>query len=194
MQPIEPPTRPAYLEALSAWKDVLTQRGLPTEILWVFDENLCFEVDPANSAGYRLGFQTEFTPPPQDAEQIAYYHFAEFAVPIVWYRLGSARDKSVCVLLGDKWFADRQNSPEFVRRDDWMMLYRPGGTEEVEEVTSRSRWENRLLRNRPLHDLDFCMSLQAVRETIAHGRVLTEVERYQLKLLPRADRTAAADT
>jgi len=39
------------------------------------------------------------------------------------------------------------------------------------------------LRDRPLHDLDFCMTLRAIHETLAHGRVLTAYERYALKLL-----------
>jgi hypothetical protein len=33
--------------------------------------------------------------------------------------------------------------------------------------------------------LDFCMTLQAVHETLAHGRVLTPYEQYALKILGR---------
>lgn len=183
MENTPPFTRPPFLEALEAWKALLRQRALPQELVWVFDENLCFEREPQAPQGFRLGFQSLFSPPPADAEQIAYYYFADFQVPLVWYRLGSAGGKSVCLLLCDRWFEGRRESREFVPRLDWGMLFRPGGAEEIEEIRDRARWENRLLRDRPLHDLDFCMSLQAVRELIAHGRVLSSYERYALKVL-----------
>ncbi|HWH69566.1 MAG TPA: hypothetical protein VNT26_09290, partial [Candidatus Sulfotelmatobacter sp.] len=47
----------------------------------------------------------------------------------------------------------------------------------------KQRWQHRLLRDRPLHDLDFCMSLQTVHEILAHGRALSTYERYGLKFL-----------
>jgi hypothetical protein len=34
-----------------------------------------------------------------------------------------------------------------------------------------------------LHDLDFCMALQAIHETLAHGRLLTPYEQFALKVL-----------
>jgi hypothetical protein len=175
--------RPPFLEARDAWKALLGQRGWPTDLLWIFDENLCFERAPASPAGFRLGFQTVLTPAPPDAEQIAYYHFAEFSAPLVFYRLGSCRGKSVCLLLCDEWFAAKPEADGYLRRADWNILFRPGSAEEIEELTDRTRWENRLLRDRPLHDLDFCMTLRAIHETLAHGRVLTAYDRYALKLL-----------
>ena len=69
-----------------------------------------------------------------------------------------------------------------MRSDEWRMAFRTGGPEGIEEITDRARWENRIVRDRPLHDLDFCMSLRAVHETLAHGRVLSAYERYALKL------------
>jgi UDP-glucuronate 4-epimerase len=81
-------TRPAFREALASWVSLLKQNGMPSDLVWLFDENLCFEKDPANASGYRLGFQTVFTPPPAEAAQIAYDHFAEVDATLVWYRLG----------------------------------------------------------------------------------------------------------
>ncbi len=176
-------TRPSFDEALSTWKACLAQRGLPTELTWIFDENLCFEPDPASPGGFRLGFQTAFTPPPPDAEQIAYDYFSEFDAPLVFYRLGSSGGKSVCVLLCDEWFKSRSEADGFLRREEWRLAFRPGTAEEVEQITDRQRWTGRILRQRPLHDLDFCMTLRAVHETLAHGRVLTTYEHYALKLL-----------
>ncbi len=175
--------RPSFEEGLKAWQTVLREKGFPAELLWVFDENLCFEKDAAQPNGFRLGFQTVFTPPPPEAEKVAYQHFLEFDAPIVWYRLGSAQGKSVCVLLCDEWFARKNESEGFTPRADWRMFFRPGTPQDLEEVKDRARWEGRLLRERPLHDLDFCMTLRAVHETLAHGRVLTAYERYALKLL-----------
>jgi hypothetical protein len=176
-------TRPAFGEALASWQKMLKETGLPSQLTWVFDENLCFEKDAANASGFRLGFQTVFTPPPSDAEQIAYSHFVEFDSPLVWYRLGSCRDRSVCLLLCDPWFQNKTEAEGFIKRPDWNMLFRAGSKQELEEVKDRQRWDNRLLRDRPLHDLDFSMTLRSVHETLAHGRVLTAYERYALKLL-----------
>ena len=176
-------TRPPFAEARGSFVTLLKERSFPSELVWVFDENLCFERDPASPGGFRLGFQTTLTPPPPEAERIAFEHFSESDAPLVWYRLGSSRGKSVCVLLCDEWFQTKTQAEGFVPRPEWRMLFRPGQAQEIEEVTDRKRWEMRLLRDRSLHDLDFCMSLRAVHETLAHGRVLTAYERYALKLL-----------
>lgn len=176
-------TRPPFDEVLRAFAALLKERGLPSDVLWAFDENLCFERDPANPNGFRLGFQLAFTPPPPEAERIAYDHFCESDAPLVWYRLGSCRGKSICVLLCDEWFQQKPESEGFVPRPQWLMMFRPGTPQEIEEVTDQARWSKRILRDRPLHDLDFCMSLRAVHETLAHGRVLTAYERYALKFL-----------
>lgn len=174
-------TRASFDEALKAWKTLLSARGLPTDCVWVFDENLCFEKDPAKPGAFRLGFQTAFTPPPADAEAIAYDYFADSESRLVFYRLGSCHGKSVCAVLCDAWFDTRGEADGYVRRDEWLMSFRPGGNDEVEEITDEPRWRHRLLRDRPRHDLDFCMALRAVHELIAHGRVLTTYERYAVR-------------
>lgn len=178
-----PYIRPSFEEALTAWKGLLSQRGLPTDFIWIFDENLCFEPEPKAPGGFKLSFQAELTPPPPGAEQIAYDYFVEFECRLVFYRLGTARGKSVCLLLCDEYFETKGESEGYVRRDDWRMAFRPGGPEAVEEITDKKRWQQRVLRGRPLHDLDFCMTLRAVHETLAHGRVLTAYERYALRFL-----------
>src|SRR5262249_13131082 len=118
-----------------------------------------------------------------EAEKIAYHHFSEFDAPLVWYRLGSHAGKSVCLLLCDQWFEAKSESEGFSKRPDWQMIFRPGAALELEQVKDKQRWDNRIVRDRPLHDLDFCMTLRAVHEMLAHGRVLTAYERYALKLL-----------
>ncbi|HVV70273.1 MAG TPA: hypothetical protein VHI52_02050, partial [Verrucomicrobiae bacterium] len=87
------------------------------------------------------------------------------------------------IILADKWFDQKGESDGYSKRGDWLMLFRLGPTEEVEEIKDKSRWTQRMLRDRPLHDLDFCMTLQAVHETLAHGRVLTAYDRYALRFL-----------
>jgi hypothetical protein len=176
-------TRPYFFDALKAWQDVLKQKGFPTDCTWLFDENLCFEKNPEAPEGFRLSYQTQFTPVPAEAERIAYGYFTDFHAPIVFYRLGSAAGSSLCLLLCDDWFQRKTAEEGFVRRDDWLILFRPGGPETIEEVREKDRWEKRLLRDRPLHDLDFCMTLRGVHEILAHGRVLTSYEHYALKFL-----------
>src|SRR5437899_11185840 len=98
------PQPPAFDEALTAWKGLLRRRSLHVECTWIFDENLCFEKDASQPGGFRLGYQTAITPPPPGAERIAYEHFAESGARIVFYRNGSSRGKSVCIVLCDEWF------------------------------------------------------------------------------------------
>jgi hypothetical protein len=175
--------RPTLDEALAAFKALLQQRSLPTEILWVFDENLVFERDSSTTDGFRLGFQTRFSPAPAEAERIAYKHFLTYDCRLVFYRIGSQAGKSVCLLLCDKWFDRKSETDGFVKRDEWLISFRPGPANELELITDEARWAKRILRGRPLHDLDFCMTLRAVHEILAHGRVLTPYERYALKLM-----------
>lgn len=175
--------RPTFDEALAAFKLLLQQRGFPAEVLWVFDENLVFERDAARPDGFRLGIQTAFSPVPPEAERIAYKHFAGYDCRLVFYRLGSQNGKSVCLLLCDKWFEPKTESEGFIKRDEWLVSFRPGPAGDVELIDERQRWQNRLLRDRPLHELDFCMTLRGVHEILAHGRVLSPYEHYALKLM-----------
>lgn len=176
-------TRPPFKEALEAWKSLLGQRGLATELLWIFDENLCFEQDSTRPGGFRLGFQTAFTPAPPEVACITYDYFLEFDAPLVFYRAGTSKGASICLLLCDKWFERKGEAEGFVRREPWRISMRPGTEGDLEEIRDRARWENRWIRGRPLHDLDFCMTLRAVHETLAHGRVLSTYERSALRVL-----------
>jgi hypothetical protein len=175
--------RPDFDTALSAWKSLLAGRKLPDNCLWIFEENLCFEKAPEAPGGFRLGFQTRFTPPPAEAERLAYDYFAEMEPWLVFYRVGTNAGRSICLLLCDEWFNPKGEAEGFIRRDEWGISFRPGLAETIEEITDEARWKNRLLRNRPLHDLDFSMTLRAVHEALAHGRVLTSYEHYALRLL-----------
>src|SRR5262245_45954483 len=96
--------RPPYEDVLSAWKELLSRRGFATDIIWILDENLCFEKDPNGPAGVKLGFQTQFTPHPADAPKVTYHHFAEMDSRLVFYRLGASRSRSICIQLCDPWF------------------------------------------------------------------------------------------
>ena len=176
-------TRPPFEQALQAWQELLRQRGFSTDLLWAFDENICVEKDSSRPAGYRVGYQIAFTPPPPEAHHVAYDQFCEIGAPLVWYRLGSGQGKSICLLLCDPWFNDRTEAEGFIKRPEWLMLFRPGPSEELEEIKDKARWAHRLIRERPIRELDFGMTLRAVHEVLAHGRVLSAYERYALKLL-----------
>jgi hypothetical protein len=175
--------RPPFEDALGAWKGLLAQNGLSTDLLWILEENLCFEKDPGTPAGIKLGFQTQFASHPPDAAKVIYHHFAEMDARLVFYRLGGNAGRSVCLLLCDAWFEPKAESDGYVRRDDWLVSFFPGAREEVEEVKDEKRWRERVVRGRPLSAVDFCMTLAALRELKAHGRVLTPDERFGLKIL-----------
>jgi hypothetical protein len=175
--------RPPYEEALSAWQAVLAQRGFSTDIVWILDENLCFEQDANAPAGVKLGFQTRFTPQPSDAAKTTYHHFAEMEARMVFYRLGENRGRSICIQLCDPWLEPKAESEGYLRHDEWLISFYPGQKEEIEEITDPNRWRDRVVRGRPLSAVDFCMTLAALRELKAHGRVLSPDERFGLKIL-----------
>lgn len=180
--------RPPLDEALANWKKCLAAQGLPEELLWIFSENLCLEPLQAAPGSFHHGFQTRFTPPHEDDLGIAYDHFCETDQRLVFYRLGSAGNKSVCILLCDQWFEGRNLRDGFIRNDKWGISFRPGHAGEIEEITELTRWVRRVKHDRALHDFDFAMSLEAINEIIAHGRVLQPYERFAQRMLNRLRR------
>jgi len=188
MKVAAPISRPNVKDALAAWKNVLADRGLATKLLWIFEENLCFEKKPEVPGGVHIGFQTRFSPVPQEALEIAYEHFCEGDSRIVFYRLGESQGRSVCILLGDSWFDDKLESDGFVLHNEWGISFYPGQKIEIEEISDMRRWIRRQRRERPLHDVDFCMTLAAVDEIQIHGRVLTPGERYSEDMLGKLRR------
>jgi hypothetical protein len=185
---IPPFTRPALDEALEAWKLCLTRHGLPAALRWVFLENLCIERSPAVPGSLRFAFQTKFTPPDDDALDIAYDHFSETAARVVFYRLGSLANASVCILLCDTWFEEKTAIDGFERRDDWKISFRPGHAGEIEEITDLTRWLHRVQHDRAFHDFDFGMALETVEEIRTHGRPLLPYERMARSMLRRLRR------
>lgn len=175
--------RPPFEDALAAWKDLLSEHDYSGDILWVLDENLCFEKDPAAAGGVKLGIQTQFTPQPSDSAKVVYHHFAETDSRLVFYRLGTSGGRSVCILLCDEWLEGKSENEGYLRRDEWLISFYPGGSEEIEEVTDPQRWKERVIRGRPLSAVDFCMTMSALHELKAHGRVLTPDERFGLQIL-----------
>jgi len=193
MENTRPYQRPPYEDALAAWTRLLAQRRVATDLVWILEENLCFEKDPCTPAGVKLGFQTRFVPHAADAAKVIYHHFAELDARLVFYRLGANSGRSVCLLLCDVWFEPKGEADGYVRRDDWLISFFPGAEEQIEEITDQKRWQERVVQGRPLSAVDFCMTLAALRELKAHGRVLTPDERFGLKILRsmrRADRPA----
>ena len=51
--------RPNLSAALDAWKKLLTEHKLATDLLWIFEENLCFEKKADVPGGVHIGLQTE---------------------------------------------------------------------------------------------------------------------------------------
>lgn len=175
--------RPPFEDALAAWQILLKHRGFSTNLVWILEENLCFEKDPGSAAEVKLGFQTQFTPQPADAAKVTYHHFAELDARLVFYRLGAHAGRSICMLLCDEWLEPKAEADGYIRHDEWLISFFPGAKDEIEEVTDPKRWQNRVVRGRPLSAVDFCMTLAALRELKAHGRVLTPDERFGLKIL-----------
>ena len=175
--------RPFFFDALKEWRHILIEHGLPEEILWILDENLCFERDEASPTGLHLAFQTRFSPPPDDVAERTYAFFSDFDARMVFYCLGQSEGRAVCMILCDPVFETRGPDKGFLRRDDWLLSFYPGSGNTIHEITEQKRWNARMLRGRPLVDVDFCMPHQVLRELDAHGRPLLPQERIGIKLL-----------
>jgi hypothetical protein len=188
MNPPAPVNRPTLPEALGVWEKILAERGLATDIVWIFEENLCVEKSRADEGGFRFGFQTKFTPPPDEALDIAFDHFAETDSHMVFYRLGDIPDKSICILLCDSWFESKREAEGFLRHDQWKMSFYPGNEDGIEEITDLTRWLRRVKRGRAFHDLDFCMALTTIEEIKIYGRPLAPYERFAQSMLNRLRR------
>jgi hypothetical protein len=130
-----------------------------------------------------MAFQTRFSAPPSDVAERTYGFFSDFDARMVFYCLGQSGGRSVCMILCDPVFESRGPDSGFFRRDDWLLSFYPGAGNTIQEITDRDRWEARLLRGRPLLDVDFCMPHQVLRELDAHGRPLQPAERLGLRLL-----------
>jgi hypothetical protein len=178
-----PITRPTFEEANRAWKQALEERKLPSDLVWIFGDNLCLEESQPGGQNFQVSYQTAFSAPPPEAEKVAYRYFCGFETPLVFYRLGSNRGRSVCLLLCDEWFESKGERDGFFERTEWRISFRPGGTEQVEEITDAQRWAKRSLRRSEVSELDFAMDLRAVHEILAHGRVLSSYEHYALRFL-----------
>ena len=181
-------SRPTLDVAMKAWKSCLSEHQLPAESIWIFSENLCIERSPSVSGSFRVGFQTRFTPTDDLALDIAYDHFCDTHARIVFYRLGTAQNRSVCILLCDSWFEGRTALDGFVRHDDWKISFRPGHAGDIEEITELPRWVRRVRGDRAFHDFDFGMSLETIDEIKIHGRPLLPYERMAQKMLGRLRR------
>ena len=181
-------TRPALPAALAAWREHLTAHALPAEPVWIFAENLCLEPSPATPGGIQLGFQTCFTPPSDDALEIAYDQFSETGARMVFYRLGSTPHGSVCILLCDPWFENRAAGEGFERRDDWGISFHSGHAGNIDEITDLSRWLRRVKRDRSFRDFDFAMSLATIDQIKLYGRPLHPYERFAETLMSRLRR------
>jgi hypothetical protein len=180
--------RPSLAEALDAWKQLLAERGFATDIIWLFEENLCFERLNIEPGGFHFGFQTKFTSPSADALEIAFDHFAETDARMVFYRLGDVPGKSVCILLCDPWFENKGAPDGYLRRDDWKMSFHAGHADGIEEITDLTRWLRRVKRDRALHDFDFCMALATIDEIKIYGRPLAPYERFAESMVSRLRR------
>jgi hypothetical protein len=188
MNPPAPFKRPNLSEALDAGKKLLAEHGFATDLTWIFQENLCFEKLQIQPGRFYFGYQTKFTPPPEDALEVAFDQFAESAARLVFYRLGGAPGKSICILLCDPWFENKGSTEGYIRRDDWKISFHPGPRDVIEEVTDLTRWLRRVKRDRAFHDLDFCMALATIDEVKIYGRPLAPYERFAETMLNRLRR------
>ena len=181
-------SRPPLAEALAAWKNCVASHELPEPTLWIFTENLCIEPSRSAPGSFHFGFQTKFTPPGEDALDIAYDLLCDTKARVVFYRLGSCPRGSVCILLGDSWFAERNARDGFERHDEWGISFYPGHAGDLEEVTDLTRWLRRVKRDRAFHDFDFSVALGTIDEIKTHGRPLHPYERFAQAMLKRLRR------
>lgn len=183
-----PALYPSLREALAVWQECLARHQLPVESRWIFAENICIERSRPHPGSLHVGFQTQFTQPDDDSLNLAYDHFHETNARIVFYRLGSAGGKSVCLLLCDEWFEEKSASEGYERRDPWKISFRPGHAGDIEEITDLPRWVRRVRHDRAFHDFDFSMSLATLDEIRFHGEPLHPYQRMAQGMMRRLRR------
>ena len=167
---------PPFDEALSAWTSFLAEQGLPTELSWVFDENVV-RVPVEGTLYFTPSFQVELDAPQPEYARIAYEYFAATPWPVVFRAVGTSASKCLCMILCDDWFEGDDEDLGVRYRKPWHMYFDAGSGEEVGEVRDRGAWRRLKARTQALSDLDFGMTLQAVRELQQHGRILPPWQR-----------------
>ena len=187
-------TRPPLAKVLATWQECLAQHQFEPKALWIFAENVCVEPARGTASNVRLGFQTKFTPPADDALEIAYNLFGETQARMVFYRLGTSPRGSVCILLCDAWFEQKKPAEGYERHDEWGISFYPGQGTVIDEVTDLSRWLKRVKRGNSFHDFDFAMSLATIDEVKIHGRTLHPYERLSDNMLNRLRRVLGNPT
>jgi len=180
--------RPTLSEAVEEWKKALAQRGHSTDLVWIYEENLCIEASKVEKGGFHFGFQRKFSLIPADALEITYESFCLTKAPIVFYRLGSHEGQSICLLLSDESFESQVENEDFTAKAVWNIFFYPGDENDLEEITDLTRWIHRVRRGRGRHMMDFCMSLESVEEILIYGRQLMPHERFTSRMVNRLRR------
>ena len=169
-------TRPSFDEAVRAWTSFLSEQGLPTELLWVFDENVV-RIPVEGTLHFTPSFQVELDAPRPEYARIAYEYFVDSQWPMVFRAVGTNASKSLCMILCDDWFEGDDEDLGVSYRKPRHMYFDAGSGEGVAEVRDRGAWRRLKARTQALSNLDFGMTLQAVRELEQHGRILPPWQR-----------------
>ena len=180
--------RPTLSEAIEEWTKALDQKGHSTDLVWIFEENLCIEDSKLEKGGFHFGFQTKFSQIPSDALEITYDQFCSTKAPIIFYRLGSHEDRSICLLLCDDSFESQVENEDFTAKGVWNIFFYPGDENDLEEITDLTRWIHRVRRGRGRHMMDYCMSLESIDEILIYGRQLMPHERFTSRMVERLRR------
>ena len=160
---------------------MLAERGIARRTRSGFSRKTCASNARAPTHGsFRFGFQTKFTPPPEDALEIAYDHFFETDARIVFYRLGAVPGKSVCILLvRPTGLRKKIRRDGYVRRDEWKISFYPGHAGDIEEVTDLTRWVRRVQPRPRVSRFGFLHGARNHRRNAKlHGRPLLPYERF----------------
>ena len=151
--------RPDFDIALTHWGDLIRQRELSSNIIWVFRENL-FNAEEEQTQDLKLIFETKINPVTLDDVRLVYNQAKSYAGPIVFWMLVGTQDFSLCTLLGDT-----LSTCDDIFVDEWNLYF---FTKEFylsfEEVTRPAKWaEAKRHERNHLSELDYVFCLNAFR-------------------------------
>jgi len=79
-----------FAEALKAWQNhCLPNAAFRPDCVWIFDENLCFERDPARAGEFQARIPDTVHSPRLTRRRLLNEHFCGIASRLVFYRIGN---------------------------------------------------------------------------------------------------------
>lgn len=164
-----PVVPPPYATAVEAWRQHLTQNEWPEDVVWLFEDNLLLERVSSSSLNLHMSYQTTWSFPSDQDNELAYHYFAQYGYPIVFHAVGTDTGRSLSIMMSDDWFEDRGDGYGYTVVFNGALLFHAHPYQQLELVRVDNRWSwywrrfiSRVWHN-VLSDFDFSMSYSGLK-------------------------------